>query len=84
MGSALIRMILNQEEWERIAPELPGKIGDPGATASDNRLFVEAVLWIAAPARRGVICRAPSANGTASVSRGVENCPPSGVIGVEN
>ena len=43
----MIRMILNQERWERIAPELPGKIGDPGATASDNRLFVEAVLWIA-------------------------------------
>jgi transposase len=43
----LIRTILNQEQWERIAPELPGKVGDPGATAADNRLFVEAVLWIA-------------------------------------
>ena len=43
----MIRTILNQEQWERIAPELPGKVGDPGATASDNRLFVEAVLWIA-------------------------------------
>ena len=30
-----------------MAPELPGKVGDPGASASDNRLFVEAVLWIA-------------------------------------
>ena len=28
-------------------PELPGKAGDPGVTARDNRLFVEAVLWIA-------------------------------------
>ncbi len=27
--------------------ELPGKVGDPGANASDNRLFVEAFLWIA-------------------------------------
>ena len=43
----MICTILNQEQWERIARELPGKVGDPGATASDNRLFVEAVLWIA-------------------------------------
>ena len=42
-----MRTILNQEQWERIAPELQGKVGDPGATASDNRLFVEAVLWFA-------------------------------------
>ena len=26
---------------------LPGKVSDPGATGKDNRLFVEAVLWIA-------------------------------------
>jgi putative transposase len=26
---------------------VPGKAGDPGATGRDNRLFVEAVLWIA-------------------------------------
>ncbi len=39
--------MLSNEQWERIAPELPGKVGDPGATARDNRLFVEAVLWIA-------------------------------------
>jgi putative transposase len=43
----LIRTILSEQQWERIAPELPGKAGDPGATAADNRLFVEAVLWIA-------------------------------------
>ena len=43
----MIRTILNQQQWERIASELPGKVGDPGATAADNRLFVEAVLWIA-------------------------------------
>jgi putative transposase len=43
----LIRTILNDEQWERIAPHLPGKSGDPGATARDNRLFIEAVLWIA-------------------------------------
>ena len=43
----MIRTILSDEQWERIAPELPGKVGDPGATAGDNRLFLEAVLWIA-------------------------------------
>jgi transposase len=43
----LIRTILSEQQWERIEPELPGKVGDPGATAADNRLFVEAVLWIA-------------------------------------
>jgi len=29
----------------RIEPFYPGKVGDPGGTAADNRLFVEAVLW---------------------------------------
>ena len=43
----MIRTVLRNDQWERIAPELPGKAGDPGATARDNRLFVEAVLWIA-------------------------------------
>jgi putative transposase len=44
----LIRMrILSDGQWERIAPGLPGKIGDRGATACDNRRFVEAVLWMA-------------------------------------
>ena len=52
-----------------IAPELTGaKVGDPGVcTASDTRLFVEAVLiGSREPCRAGVICRASSANGTAS------------------
>lgn len=40
------RYELNLEQWERIAPLLPGKLGDPGRTASDNRLFVNGVLWI--------------------------------------
>jgi len=50
---------LRDDQWERIALRaryamllrssiehlLPGKEGDPGATAKDNRLFVEAVLY---------------------------------------
>ena len=35
------------EYWERIKGFLPGQVADPGVTASDNRLFVNAVLWIA-------------------------------------
>ena len=43
----MIRKCLNDARWARLEPELPGKIGDPGCRAKDNRLFVEAVLWIA-------------------------------------
>ena len=43
----MIRKCLNNAWWARLEPELPGKIGDPGCRAKDNRLFVEAVLWIA-------------------------------------
>jgi len=40
------RYELSQAQWERIAPLLPGKAGDPGRTAGDNRLFVNGVLWV--------------------------------------
>jgi len=43
----LDRLILTDEQWERVAPHLPGKIGDPGRSAADNRMFLEAVLRIA-------------------------------------
>jgi len=39
--------MLNDKQWERIAWHLPGKKGDPGRSAKDNRLFLEGVLWIA-------------------------------------
>jgi transposase len=41
------RTILRDDQWQRIEHLLPGKASDPGVTAQDNRLFVEAVLWIA-------------------------------------
>ena len=47
MEGALNRLILTDEQWERVAPHLPGKIGDPGRSGKDNRLFLEGVLWIA-------------------------------------
>jgi transposase len=43
----LIRTVLRDDQWERIAPHVPGKAGDPGRSGRDNRLFVEAVLWVA-------------------------------------
>lgn len=39
------RFVLTDEVWARLAPHLPGKQGDAGATGKDNRLFLEAVLW---------------------------------------
>jgi putative transposase len=42
-----VRLALRDSQWERIAPHLPGKHGDPGRSGADNRLFVEAVLWLA-------------------------------------
>jgi len=43
----LIRLVLKDEQWKQIAPIIPGKEGDPGRSGEDNRLFLEAVLWIA-------------------------------------
>jgi transposase len=39
------RFVVSDAVWEKVAPLLPGKVSDPGATARDNRLFLEAVLW---------------------------------------
>ena len=41
------RQELSDAIWTRIEPHLPGKPSDPGRTGRDNRLFVEAVLWLA-------------------------------------
>ena len=43
----MARTILRDDQWERIQDLIPGKVGDCGVTAKDNRLFIEAVLWIA-------------------------------------
>jgi transposase len=39
------RFVVSDTAWEKVAPLLPGKPTDPGATGKDNRLFLEAVLW---------------------------------------
>ena len=40
------RTVLRDDQWSRIEQFLPGKATDCGVTAKNNRLFVEAVLWI--------------------------------------
>lgn len=39
------RYALRDDQWERIKELLPGREGHVGVTASDNRLFVDAVLY---------------------------------------
>lgn len=43
----MVDRILTDELWTAVAPLLPGKQGDPGCHGRDNRLFLEAVFWIA-------------------------------------
>ena len=39
------RYALRDDQWEKIKVLLPGREGDVGVTAKDNRLFVDAVLY---------------------------------------
>ncbi len=41
------RKMLRDDQWKRIEPLCSGKASARGVTGRDNRLFVEAVLWIA-------------------------------------
>ena len=43
---AVKRYELNEAQWARIAPMLPGKVSDPGRSGRDNRLFVNGCLWV--------------------------------------
>jgi len=38
---------LTDAQWARIEEHLPGRAGLPGRSGADNRLFVDAVLWLA-------------------------------------
>jgi len=40
------RHAISDEDWDRIKDLLPGRAGTPGHRAKDNRLFVDAILWI--------------------------------------
>jgi hypothetical protein len=54
--SALSRLVLKDEQWERIARLRPAKASDPSRCGSDSRLFLEAVLGWCAPRHSGAIC----------------------------
>ena len=41
------RFSLTDAQWERMGPFCLGKPTDPGRSGGDNRLFAEAVLWMA-------------------------------------
>ena len=43
----MIRRELKDGQWARIERLVPGKEGDKGRHGTDNRLFLDAVLWIA-------------------------------------
>jgi transposase len=43
----LPRHAISDANWDRIKDRLPGRPGLHGKAAKDNRLFVDAVLWIA-------------------------------------
>ena len=38
---------ITEDEWKLIKDRLPGKAGDRGRHAEDNRAFLRAVFWIA-------------------------------------
>ena len=41
------RFVLSDAQWAKMEPHCLGKPTDPGRSGADNRLFVEAVVWIA-------------------------------------
>ena len=43
----LSRRTLTDRQWAIIEPLVPGKDGDRGRTGADNRLFLDAILWLA-------------------------------------
>ena len=43
----MVRRWLRDDQWLRLEPMLPGKAADPGRSGENNRLFIEAVLWVA-------------------------------------
>ena len=44
MEAALIRLVLSDAQWERVAPLLPGKLGDPDQLAADHRRHTKTKL----------------------------------------
>jgi len=43
----MLRTTLTDAKCAKMEPHGLGKPGDPGRSGTDNRLFIEAVLWVA-------------------------------------
>lgn len=43
----MTRLCLTDHQWSLIEPHCLGKKSDPGRSGTDNRMFVEGILWIA-------------------------------------
>lgn len=41
------RLVLRDDQWSKMERHCLGKSSDPGRSGGDNRLFLEAVLWVA-------------------------------------
>lgn len=44
--AGLDRLVLSDAQWARMSGLIAGRPETPGATGRDNRMFVEAVLWV--------------------------------------
>ena len=42
----MVRLVLSDAAWERMASLIIGRPDQKGSTGRDNRMFVEGVLWI--------------------------------------
>lgn len=40
------RYEITDQQWQKIEHLLPGQVSHVGQTAADNRLFINAILWI--------------------------------------
>ena len=67
-----VRLVLRDDQGVRMEPHCHGKVGDPGHSGGDNRMFLERCRGSCGRRRRGATCRRCSATGTASsgASRG--------------
>ncbi|PFH08054.1 putative transposase of IS4/5 family DUF4096 [Collimonas sp. PA-H2] len=54
----IYEMKLRDDQWLQLEPLMIGKASDPGMHGRNNRLFMEAVLWIVA--NKGLWHRIPS------------------------
>ena len=41
----MVRTVLTEAQWTKMAPHCLGKRTDRGRSGADNRVFLEAVLW---------------------------------------